>query len=205
MLPKGFAYLTDDRFIYSLDYFTAYNFIGRPITGYQAKVGILTEAAVQALIKVQDELDSFNAGYHLKIFDAYRPARAVADFVQWAKEPDEKMKAIFYPNVTKSELFQQGYIAERSSHSRGSTVDLTIAIRGQHNDFKELDMGTIFDYFDEKAHTHHPQLLESVKKNRQLLKQVMENHGFENYPLEWWHFTLKNEPFPDTYFDFPVK
>jgi len=206
MLPKGFTYLKDARFILSLDYFTSSNFLGRPVAGYQAKVCILTELAAQALINVQDELDTLQSGYRLKIFDTYRPANAVADFVQWAKEADEKMKAMFYPKVEKTELFKKGYIAERSSHSRGSTVDLTIAVSHDPQMTPvELDMGTMFDYFDEKAHTNHPNLSDTAKKNRQFLKQIMEKHGFENYPLEWWHFTLKNEPFPETYFDFPVR
>jgi D-alanyl-D-alanine dipeptidase len=205
MLPKGFTYLNDARFILSLDYFTAYNFIGRPVAGYEAKVCILTEPAATALIKVQDELDAYKAGYRLKIFDTYRPVQAVADFVQWAKEPDEKMKATFYPNVAKSELFKKGYIAQRSAHSRGSTVDLTIAISHDSQATPiELDMGTTFDYFDEKAHTNNSHISDAAKKNRELLKQAMEKHGFVNYSLEWWHFTLNNEPFPDTYFDFPV-
>ena len=205
MLPEGFTYLQDDRFILSLDYFTSYNFTGRPIAGYQAKVCILTEPATETLIKAQDELDSCEAGYRLKIFDAYRPERAVADFAQWAHGLEEKRKAAFYPNVAKSELFKKGYIAERSTHSRGSAIDVTIVtLPFSKEEPIELDMGTIFDYFDEKSHTHHSHILETAKENRQLLKEVMEKQGFENYPFEWWHFTLRNESFPDTDFGFLV-
>ncbi len=180
--------------------------MGRPAAGYKEKICILTEEAAKALILVQNELDTLESGYCLKIFDAYRPTEAVADFVRWAEEPGEKMKDHFYPTFTKPELFKFGYIAKQSSHSRGSTVDLTIASLATTNaDPTELDMGTIFDFFNEKAHTDNPYISDTAKKNRLFLKEIMEKHGFKNYPLEWWHFTLENEPFPETYFEFPVQ
>lgn len=206
-LPDKFSYLDDPRIIYSMDYFTDHNFVGRPIAGYQAKVCILTEPARVALIAVQDELDSLNLGYVLKIFDSYRPKAAVADFIRWSQDPhDIKMKAGYYPNEDKPELFKLGYLAAESSHSRGSTVDLTIAIVDPMNTaiHSEMDMGTSFDYFDAKSHTVSALVSPNAQQNRFFFKNLMEKHRFINLPEEWWHFTLDNEPFPDTYFDFPV-
>ncbi len=206
MLPAGFTYVKDPRFLLSLRYLTSDNFVGRPIAGYEGNVCILTEKAATALSAVQDDLDRLNQGYHLKIFDAYRPVTAVLDFSQWAQNPNQQeQKAQFYPNVPKSELFKQGYLADHSSHSRGSTVDLTISVISAASAVPiDLDMGTIFDFFDEKAHTLSPEVSPMARKNRLLLKDTLEKHQLINYPLEWWHFTLANEPFPDTYFDFPV-
>ena len=208
MLANGFTYVEDERFILSLDYASHHNFVGRVIKGYEGarkkKVCILTEPAAAALIAVQNELQALHPDYRLKIFDAYRPDHAVKDFVHWSKEADESMKTYFYPKLKKSELFHLGYLAERSSHSRGSTVDLTISKVNDSNEYIDLDMGTIFDFFDETAHTLNPHISDTAKKNRMLLKNLMEKHGFVNYALEWWHFTLKDEPFPDTYYDFPV-
>ncbi len=206
MLPNGFCTIDDKRIIKQMDYTTSHNFIGRPVAGYLAPVCILTHAAADTLLKVQEELDSLKKGYRLKIFDAYRPTSAVADFIHWSKDPvDQKMKSIFYPALEKGELFDLGYIAKKSTHSRGSTVDLTITVASNPNAPPiDLEMGTIFDFFDESTHTAFSNISPIAKKNRAFLKDIMERHGFINYPLEWWHFTLENEPFPDTYFDFLV-
>lgn len=210
MLPNGFTYVDDPRLILSLDYASNHNFVGRIVKGYEgvvnSKVCILSKEAATALIAVQNELELLHPGYRLKIFDAYRPQHAVDDFVQWAKESDESTRTIFYPKFKKSELFELGYLAEKSSHSRGSTIDLTICKMNEdlNPSYTELEMGSIFDYFDETAHTLNPNISGAAKENRMLLKMLMEKQGFENYPLEWWHFTLKNEPFPNTYYDFPL-
>jgi D-alanyl-D-alanine dipeptidase len=176
-------------------YATSHNFIGRPITGYHAEKCFLTPEAANALGKVQGELRAY--GMSLKVYDCYRPQRAVNDFMAWAKdESDQKMKKEFYPRVDKRDAFKLGYIAEKSGHTRGSTIDLTIA---------GLDMGTTYDFFDELAHTANPNVSAEARRNRLLLKSVMEKFGFRGYEYEWWHFTLANEPFPDTYFDVEVK
>jgi D-alanyl-D-alanine dipeptidase len=208
LLPPEFTYVNDPRIILSIDYAGYENFIGRPIAGYHAKCAILTKPAHAALIAVQDTLDSYQKGYRLKIFDAYRPTLAVADFKHWAGDPnDQKQKSIYYPDLDKAELHQRGYVAfEKSTHSRGSTVDLTITVASINPlNFDDLPMGTIFDLFGEKSHTEYPNISKTERNNRQFLKKLMENHGFKNYEKEWWHFTLENEPFPATYFEFPVQ
>ena len=156
-------------------------------------------------------------GLTLKVFDCYRPQRAVTDFVAWTRDTgDQKTKAEYFPGVDKAALLDLGYIAERSSHSRGSTVDLTLAAldpgtaaalptRGPLLPGGEVDMGTPFDLFDVKSHTDNPDLPEAVRHNRQFLKELMARHGFRNLPEEWWHYTLDEEPYPDTYFNFPVR
>ncbi len=206
-------------------YYTAHNFVGEKIDGYNAPKCILTIEAVQALEKVQADLGPFSMS--LKIYDCYRPQRAVNHFVRWAEDiRDIRTKKEFYPTVDKSRLFADGYIAERSGHSRGSTVDLTIVpvptppeaeyVPGQElfpcflpaaERFRDssIDMGTGFDCFHNRAHTANPDIQGQQRTNRLLLKSLMEKHGFVNYDLEWWHFTLKNEPFPKTYFDFPIE
>lgn len=208
ILPQGFTYLNDPRIILSMNYAGSENFIGRPIAGYNAKVCILTKEAHDAIKAVQDTLDTYKKEYRIRIFDAYRPTTAVADFKQWAENPnDHKMKTIYYPDLDKTELHKEGYVMfEKSSHSRGSTLDLTITIPSPKNPFNylDLDMGTIIDLFSETSHTNFPTISEKAKNNRQFLKSAMEKHGFKNYEKEWWHFTLENEPFPNTYFDFPI-
>lgn len=209
ILPEGFTYLEDPRMIYHISYATSDNFMGRPVAGYYNKVCILTEKAATALIKVQDSLDSYEQGYRLSIFDAYRPTSAVQDFMNWAKEPViPSLKDKYFPHLEKHQLFEVGYIAPiNSTHSRGSTVDLTILRPvGPHaKQYEALDMGTIFDFFDETSHTHSPNISAEAKQNRQFFLNLMSEHGFENYEKEWWHYTLRNEPFPDTYFNFWVK
>ena len=183
--------------------------MGRRIAGYFAPIAILSQEAHNALIAVQDALDTLKGGYHLKIFDTYRPATAVADFLDWAKDhTQQEMKNEYYPHIDKKRLFELGYLAERSSHSRGSTVDLTICVLDNPSldlsFHKELEMETRFDFFDEISHTMNPNISARAKENRAFLVDIMEKQGFINYPKEWWHFTLKDEPFPETYFDFPI-
>ena len=142
-------------------------------------------------------------GYSLKVFDCYRPQRAVDRFVAWGRDlSDQAMKAEHYPAEDKSQLFEKGYIADRSGHSRGSTLDLTLV---RQPDATELDMGTPYDYFDSLSNTEDPRITGQQRANRLLLKGVMEKHGFVNYDKEWWHYTLTDEPYPDSYFDFPVR
>ena len=182
-------------------YYTHNNFIGSRINGYDAPKCLLTREAALALKYVQEEL--VNNRQALKIFDCYRPQQAVDHFVRWAKDlNDQKMKAEYYPSIDKKSLFKDGYIAEKSGHSRGSTVDLTIV---DLNTNRELDMGTRFDYFDPLSHTASNGISKIQRDNRIALKTIMERNGFKNLKEEWWHFTLKNEVFPNRYFDFKVK
>ena len=177
-----------------------HNFVGRPINGYHAPHCLLTQPAADALAEVARDLAG--RGLVLKVFDCYRPTRAVADFVRWARDPkDQAAKAEFYPEVDKRTLFRDGYIASRSGHSRGSTVDLTLA----RADGGELDMGTPFDFFGPKSWTAESRVTAEQHGNRMLLATAMQRRGFRGYGKEWWHFTLRHEPFPDTYFDVPVQ
>lgn len=200
-------------------YLKDWNFLGRPVRGYEANKCFLTNQAAAALAKVQADLSS--KGLSLLAFDCYRPQRAVDDFVAWAKDlKDQKMKKLFYPQEPKEKLFEREYIASRSGHSRGSTIDLTLLRKtgGSYNEFAadcrkprditstgQLDMGTMYDCFDPAASTASLDVGEEARKNRQLLKAAMEKHGFTNYAKEWWHYTLRDEPFKDRYFDFPVR
>lgn len=187
--------------ILEIRYYSTYNFVGERIDGYEAPIALMTQQAADSLKAVSDELKAY--GYRLKIWDAYRPQTAVNHFIRWAENvQDTAMKKIFYPMVDKSVLFEQGYIYARSSHSRGSTVDLTLidAATG-----KELDMGSPFDWFGEESHPDYTNLTAEQLANRQILWDAMLGHGFTMIDSEWWHFTLANEPFPDTYFDFPIR
>jgi D-alanyl-D-alanine dipeptidase len=204
-LPQGFVYL--DQAVPSLGidirYFSKHNFVGEPIEGYLQPKAILTRKAADALNNVQKELANFGLG--LKVFDAYRPQRAVDHFIRWAKDlQDERMKKEFYPGVDKRNLFKEGYIAWRSGHSRGSTVDVTI-ISLQTAAREEIDMGGSFDFFGKESWPNSSLPSAGQRAHRMLLSLLMEKHGFLPYPQEWWHFTLKNEPYPETYFDFPVQ
>lgn len=205
-LPEGFVYA--DQMIpdikVDLRYTTKHNFVGMPIDGYVHPRFILTAQAAHALKEVQEELRTF--GLSLKIFDGYRPQRAVDHFVRWAKDVnDARMKSEFYPDVKKENLFKEDYIAAKSSHSRGSTVDLTItSIAAPPND-TDLDMGSGFDLFAPKSWPTSLDVTTEARAHRMLLQLLMRKHGFEPYPKEWWHFTFRNEPFPDTYFNFPVQ
>jgi zinc D-Ala-D-Ala dipeptidase len=181
-------------------YAGAHNFVGRPIDGYEAPRCLLTKPAAEALAQVARDLAA--QGLALKVFDCYRPARAVANFVHWAHDlNDTAGKREFYPEVDKRMLFRDGYISSRSGHSRGSTVDLTLV----HADGGELDMGTPFDFFSPRSWPASPRVSAQAKENRAMFAAAMRARGFRPYPKEWWHFTLAHEPFPDTYFDFPVK
>ena len=186
--------------VQEIRYYSTYNFIGDRIDGYEEPCALLTKEAARALKNVSNEV--YVQGYRLKIFDAYRPARAVRHFVLWGIEDlDLRMKPYFYPDLEKQELFAQGYIASQSSHSRGSTVDLTLL---DMRTGKEVDMGSPFDMFSEISHPDSRDVTLEQYDNRMLLQHVMVRNGFEPIDCEWWHFTLKNEPFPETYFDFPV-
>lgn len=185
--------------ILEVRYYSTYNFVGERIDGYEQPVLLLTSEAANRLKEVSDEL--IKKGYRLKIYDAYRPQKAVNNFVNWSKNDDTKMKQYFYPELDKSVLFPQGYIAEHSGHSRGSTVDLTLF---DMNTEKEVDMGGTFDYFGELSHPDYTNISEEQYNNRMILREAMLSHGFKPLKEEWWHFTLDNEPYPDTYFTFPV-
>ena len=177
-----------------------HNFVGQPIDGYLAARCLLTQQAAEALADVARDLAP--RGLVIKVFDCYRPVRAVANFVRWARDlNDIGGKAEFYPDVDKRTLFRDGYISSRSGHSRGSTIDLTLArVNGE-----ELDMGTPFDFFSPRSWPSALDVGAQAKANRALLAGVMRRRGFRPYDREWWHFTLSHEPFPDTYFDFPVQ
>lgn len=202
-LPNGFVYVQEiaPEIHVELRYFSTHNFVGDTITGYKANKLILTEPAAKALKWANDELLLQNKCF--LVYDGYRPQRAVDHFMAWAQDlNDTVMKAEFYPNVDKKDLFKEEYIATRSGHSKGSTVDLTI-IDGTTNE--PLDMGSPYDFFALRSWVDYDNITEEQKANRQLLQEIMLKHGFRNYPREWWHFTLRNEPFPETYFDFEVE
>lgn len=202
-LPEGFVYVKSviPDLDVELKYYTNHNFVGDTIDGYRSNKLILTRVAAEQLKLVQGELQEQNMC--LKVFDGYRPQRAVNHFGRWARVLNDTVnKTEFYPDVKKQNLFKEEYIASRSGHSRGSTVDLTI-IDG--NTGKPLDMGSPFDFFGKESWVDYPNITEHQKKNRQLLQQIMLKHNFRNYPKEWWHFTLRWEPFPKTYFDFEVE
>jgi len=202
-LPDGFVYVADiiPTILLEIRYFSEDNFTGTIIDGYEASKAILTKEAAEALKIAADAL--YERGYYIKIFDAYRPQRAVNHFIRWSQDPfDTKMKEKYYPELDKSVLFELGYIAKRSGHSRGSTVDLTLV---EVSTGEELDMGSGFDFLGEISN-HGTTLITPVQeKNRIILRDAMVNAGFAAYSKEWWHYSLKDEPYPDTYFDFPVK
>ena len=199
---SAFVTLTDvvPDVIMEIRYFGSYNFVGTRIDGYLEPTALLTRQAADSLLAVSNDVKA--QGYRLKIYDAYRPQMAVSHFVRWAEDTaDTRMKAYFYPDLTKDVLFPQGYIAAHSGHSRGSTVDLTLV---DMKTGKELDMGGVFDFFGEISHPDYREITEAQYANRMLLREGMLSHGFKPLPEEWWHFTLENEPYPETYFTFPV-
>ena len=182
-------------------YYSSFNFIGERIDGYEEPAALITREAAQALKAVSDE--AARQGLRLKIFDAYRPQKAVDHFMRWAADPaDIRMKAYFYPELNKDEIIPQGYIAQHSGHSRGSTVDLTLFEMATQED---LDMGGTFDFCGEKSHPDYKGVSEAQRANRMLLQSMMVKYGFRPLSTEWWHFTLENEPWPETYFTFPVR
>ena len=204
-LPTGFVRLSAfaPTVIRDIRYSSSNNFLGEKVDGYLNNEAILSTAAAKALVQVQAALAEFGLG--LKIFDAYRPQRAVAHFLRWEHTPeDRQIAAHFHPDLSKSELFAQGYIAKRSSHTRGSTVDLSL-VNLQNNAHPELDMGTEFDFFGKASAPNYPKLTADQRANRLLLKLIMEGYGFQGFGLEWWHFTLRHEPYPHQYFDFVVQ
>ena len=200
--PSGFVVLADfvPGIVQEIRYYSTYNFIGDRIDGYEEPCALLTIEAARALKAAANELNV--QGYRLKIFDAYRPATAVKHFVLWSLEDtDVRMKPYFYPELVKQELFQKGYIAARSSHSRGSAVDLTLL---DMQTGKELDMGSPYDFFSPVSHPDYRGITEEQYQNRMTLRNAMLRNGFVPIDCEWWHFMLADEPYPETYFDFPV-
>lgn len=203
--PGGFVEISEaiPDAIVELRYLSEDNFIGVRIDGYESQKCFITTEAANALAAIQAELAAFGLG--LKVFDAYRPQRAVDHFVRWAEDlGDAKMKAKYYPDVEKKHLFRDGYIAAKSGHSRGSTIDLTIVSLGPDGPV-ELDMGTGWDFFGPKSWPSSQAVTDQQRANRMLLQSLMVKHGFRPLAEEWWHFTLVDEPFPDTYFDFPIE
>ena len=199
---SGFVLLADfvPQIVQEIRYYSTYNFIGDRIDGYEEPCALLTKEAARALKSVAAEV--MVQGYRLKVFDAYRPACAVKHFVLWGiEDQDIRMKPYFYPDLEKQELFIKGYIAKQSSHSRGSTVDLTLL---DMKSGKELDMGSPFDFFGHVSHPDYKGITDEQYENRMILQNVMTRNGFKTIDCEWWHFTLEAEPYPDTYFEFPV-
>ena len=200
---SDFVLLTDavPDAILEIRYYGTYNFVGTRIDGYEAPIAMLTKKAAKALKAVSD--DVMAKGYRLKIYDAYRPQKAVDHFVRWAADvADTTMKYCFYPNLDKSVLFEQEYIMEKSGHTRGSTVDLTLFDMATG---KELDMGGTFDWFGEESHPDYRGITDEQYAHRMILRTAMLSHGFKPLDSEWWHFTLADEPYPDTYFTFPLR
>jgi zinc D-Ala-D-Ala dipeptidase len=226
-MPGGFVDIQDidSTIILDMRYYSTHNFVGDTIDGYECGRCILTKEAANALGLVQAELSKY--GFTIKIYDCYRPQRAVDHFVSWAKNIDDTLtKREFYPTVDKKNLFSDGYIAEKSSHSRGSTVDLTIVSLPvqEQDDFylgmelqectqdslnrfgdNSIDMGTGFDCFDKLSHSESKEVSDHQRSKRLLLRTLMDKHGFTHYEFEWWHYTFDAEPFKDKYFDFPIK
>lgn len=215
-LPEGFVdvptLIPDAQ--YDIRYIGSENFLGRPVAGYERATCILSAPAAAALAAVRREAGEH--GLTLRVFDCFRPQRAVDDFVRWGADPgDQKTKARYYPQVPKDELFARGYIAEKSGHSRGSTVDLTLVVtdparaarvlQGPLEAGAAVDMGSPFDLFDPRSHTANPDMPAHVRHNRAWFAALMSRHGFDNLPEEWWHYTLRDEPYPATFFDFPVR
>lgn len=203
MDSSDFVSITDvvPDVILEIRYYSTFNFVGDRIDGYEAPVALMTREGAEALKKASDALMA--QGYRLKVFDAYRPQRAVNHFIRWAEDiEDTRMKPFFYPDVDKSLLFELEFICAKSSHSRGSTVDLTLF---DVNTGREVDMGGTFDWFGEKSYPFYEDITDEQKSLRAVLREAMTDAGFKPFPTEWWHFTLEAEPYPDTYFDFPVR
>jgi len=200
---SGFVSISDviPDALLDVRYYTTYNFVGARVDGYEQPIILMTREAASALKQVSNDMHARDL--RLVIYDAYRPQRAVDHFVRWAEDvSDTRMKPIFYPDVDKAELFERGFIAKRSGHSRGSTVDLTLL---DEKSGKLIDMGGPFDFFGEPSHPDYAGVTNEQRRNRMLLREAMLARGFKPLSTEWWHFTLRNEPYPDTYFDFPVR
>ena len=186
--------------IIDLKYASDDNFTGRVVKGYESPKCLLTFEAARSLKIIQTTLK--NSGYSLKIYDAYRPQRSVNHFINWSKnQSDTLKKSYFYPNILKSNLFELGYIATKSSHSRGSTVDITLV---DISSGKEIDMGSPYDFFGLESSHDYENISITQKNNRKLLLDLMTKNGFSSYSKEWWHYTFIDEPFPTTYFDFTI-
>ena len=199
---SGFVVLADyvPGIVQEIRYHSSYNFVGERIDGYEEPVALLTKEAARALKNISNEL--MVRGYRLKVFDAYRPVSAVKHFMLWGiEDTDIRMKPYFYPDLEKQEIFKRGYIAKLSSHSRGSAVDLTLL---DMRTGKEVDMGSPFDFFGEISHPDYRGITDEQFENRMMLRGVMMRGGFSPISCEWWHFRLTDEPYPDTYFEFPV-
>lgn len=204
VVPNGFVSLNElcPSLLFQMNYATTENFTGEVVDGYKAKKAFLALGPAEALCQVQAEAQK--RGLTLKIFDSYRPVKAVSFFQAWAKKPETNpnLKELYYPGFTRLELFEQGYIAKQSSHSRGSAVDLTLA---DSKTKASLDMGSAFDYFHDLSHTESQKITKEQHQNRMLLKGLMEGRGFKNFSQEWWHFSFRPEPYPEQYFDFDVE
>ncbi len=202
-LPRGFAYpdALCGNIILEIRYYTSYNFVGERLDGYEAPRAVLAEPAAFALCKAAEEFGRL--GYVIKIFDAYRPQSAVDHFVRWGKDlTDCRMKDIFYPDLSKEDIFTLDYISPHSAHSRGSAVDMTLVDRMSG---REVDMGGSFDFFGPVSAYDAPGIDAGQRENRWLMRHVMTESGFEPEDGEWWHFRFSNEPYPDTFFDFPIR
>jgi D-alanyl-D-alanine dipeptidase len=200
-LPEGFVYVDEVIPTVELEirYYTEYNFVGEKINGYVAPLAILTTQAANSLKAAADKLAA--DGYRIRVYDAYRPQKAVDHFVRWAQNGDASTKEIFYPSMEKSILFSDGYISKKSRHSRGSTVDLTIVDK----DDNEIDMGGYFDLLDTVSNYNTDKITENQHANREYLRNIMDEAGFDSIRTEWWHFQMREEPYPDTYFDFDIE
>lgn len=197
---SGFVpiYTVIDDAVYDIRYYSSYNFTGNRINGYKAPVAYMTKEGANALSVAAKDLRKH--GYRLLIWDSYRPQKAVDNFVEWINNPNDDGDKSFYPELKKSDLLKGNYIAEKSGHTRGSTVDLTLI----KQDGSFVDMGGTFDLFSDISHPDYKKLTKTQKKNRKILHDAMIKAGFKGIDSEWWHFTLENEPYPDTYFDFDV-
>ena len=202
-LPDGFVYIDEliEDCIVDARYHSGENFVGCQVDGYERPLVVMSAEAAEGCVKAAEILR--RQGYVMKIYDAYRPQRAVDHFTRWSEDSeDQRRKPIQYPNVNKADMFELGYIARKSGHSRGSAVDLTLVDMATH---QELDMGSIFDYMDQRSHIVTEGLTERQEHNRLILREAMTACGFETYSCEWWHFKLEKEPYPDTYFDFVIR
>jgi D-alanyl-D-alanine dipeptidase len=202
-LPEGFVYIDDliEDCVIDQKYWGTDNFAGCQIDGYDRPLVIMTTEAAVGCVKAADNLRK--QGFLVKFFDAYRPQRAVNHFMRWgADRNDMRRKPIHYPFVDKAKVFELGYVAEKSAHTRGAAVDLTLV---DMKTYLELDMGTIFDFMDPRSHADARGLSPVQEQNRRVLRGAMENSGFVQYPYEWWHYNIAKEPYPDTYFDFPIR
>lgn len=202
-VPAGFSKIESIKppIFLEIRYSGKDNFLGRTVKGYENPRNVLTNETIKALSIIQKTL--LKKGFGLKLYDGYRPQKSVNDFIEWSKKiSDTLTKQKYYPNEKKDSLLFKGYIAQKSGHSRGSTVDVTLIYIDSLNYGKELDMGSGWDFFGKESWTNYDSITELQKNNRNYLQTIMNQNGFRSYSKEWWHFTLSNEPYPNTYFDF---